>query len=155
MILKRHHHTHCAAIRNLGPHERIVVAGAIIVAASVAAALSTERVVVEGESMMPLLAPGDRLLVVRSRRPKPGQVVVLPDPRDSSHLLVKRVAAASRGWVEVRGDNEGASTDSRDFGAVPAQSVRGRVLYRYGPAERSGRVSGGPITNPAPGGSTS
>jgi inner membrane protease subunit 1 len=44
--------------------------------------------------------------------------------------------------VDVRGDNEAASTDSRHFGPVPRRAVRGRVLYRYGPPARAGRWPG-------------
>ena len=98
-----------------------------------------ERVVVEGDSMRPGLLPGDRLVVVRSRRARPGDVVTVPDPRHPGRILVKRVAAGSRpGAVVVAGDNEVASTDSRAFG--PVARTRGRVVYRYWPAARAGRV---------------
>src|SRR5579863_4076563 len=51
------------------------------------------RVVVEGTSMLPTLAPGDRLVLVRCARPAPGDLVAVPDPRDPARVLVKRVAA--------------------------------------------------------------
>ncbi|MST31670.1 nickel-type superoxide dismutase maturation protease [Acidimicrobiaceae bacterium USS-CC1] len=90
--------------------------------------------------MTPTLEPGDRLLVVRARRPAPGDLVALPDPRDTGRLLVKRVAVVDGQRVTVLGDNAAASTDSRHFGPVPAGSVLGRVRYRYAPAERVGRI---------------
>lgn len=99
------------------------------------------RVVVEGRSMAPTLLPGDRLLVVRARRLCPGDLVAVPDPRRQQRLLVKRVAATSGGFVELRGDNRDASTDSRVFGDVPERLVRGRVVRRYAPPHRRGRVS--------------
>jgi len=86
--------------------------------------------------MRPTLEEGDRLLVLRGRRARPGDLVVVPDPRARGRLVVKRVVAASGGGLTVRGDNPAASTDSRDFGPVPAASVQGRVVYRYAPADR-------------------
>lgn len=89
--------------------------------------------------MRPSLVPGDRLVVLRAGRPRPGHVVALDDPRHPGRVLVKRVVAVHAGGaVTVRGDNPAASTDSRDFGT--AASVRGRALYRYHPAHRVGPV---------------
>jgi nickel-type superoxide dismutase maturation protease len=102
-----------------------------------------ERVEVTGDSMWPALRPGDRLLVVRGGRARPGDVVTLADPRRPDRVMVKRVAARSSGGVVVHGDNPAASTDSRHFGPVPR--VRGRAVYRYHPAARVGRVGGGTI----------
>lgn len=98
------------------------------------------RLVVEGRSMTPTLLPGDRLLVVPAPRPRVGDLVVVPDPRHDPRLLVKRVVAIRSGTVELRGDNPDASTDSRDFGGVPMGMVRGRVVRRYAPPHRRGRV---------------
>jgi len=99
------------------------------------------RVTVEGMSMEPTLAPGDRLLVVRSTHPRPGDLVVVRPPGDARRVLVKRVSAVLGDEVVVRGDNPEASTDSRDFGPVPRQAVVGRVVRRYAPAWRAGPVS--------------
>ncbi|MEA2704918.1 MAG: hypothetical protein QOD63_2863 [Actinomycetota bacterium] len=90
--------------------------------------------------MLPTLEPGDRLLVLRGPRARPGDLVTVPDPRDTSRTLVKRVASVAGGAVVVVGDNPGRSTDSRAFGTVPAASVRGRVVYRYHPDHRRGRA---------------
>jgi len=99
------------------------------------------RVVVEGTSMLPTLAPGDRLVLVRCARPAPGDLVAVPDPRDPARVLVKRVAAVDGDRVELRGDNPARSTDSRAFGSVPVAALRGRVVRRYAPAGRRGRVT--------------
>lgn len=56
--------------------------------------------------------------------------------------VVKRVVAVGAGGVTVAGDNPAASTDSRTYGPVPLADVRGRVVYRYAPAGRVGRLSG-------------
>ena len=88
--------------------------------------------------MCPTLAPGDRVVALRCHRPRPGDVVVLPDPRLPSRTLVKRVAAVGPAGFTVAGDAPDASTDSRSFGPVP--SVWGRVVYRYAPRDRAGRL---------------
>ncbi|HUY64132.1 MAG TPA: nickel-type superoxide dismutase maturation protease [Acidimicrobiales bacterium] len=102
--------------------------------------MGVRRVVVEGDSMLPTLAPGDRLLVRRTRRIKVGDLVAVPDPRLRSRLLVKRVEALDGRWLTVAGDNERESSDSRHFGPLPRRSVRGMVLRRYAPSSRAGPV---------------
>lgn len=109
-------------------------------AALVLPLLGLRRLVVEGDSMLPTLAPGDRLLLRRRRHLHVGDLVAVPDPRLPSRLLVKRVHACGDGFVEVRGDNPSASTDSRAFGLVPRSAVRGTLVRRYGPSHRAGPV---------------
>jgi signal peptidase I len=98
------------------------------------------RVVVEGRSMEPTLAPGDRLLVMRARGLHAGDVVAVRDPRGARRVLVKRVGAVLGDEVVLRGDNPSASTDSRTFGPVPASSVLGKVVRCYAPSWRAGPV---------------
>jgi nickel-type superoxide dismutase maturation protease len=90
--------------------------------------------------MRPALEPGDRLVVVRGRRLRPGQVVALADPRRPGRLVVKRVTEATGAGITVLGDNAAASTDSRHYGAVPLACVRGRAVWRYWPQSRRGRL---------------
>jgi nickel-type superoxide dismutase maturation protease len=86
---------------------------------------------VAGDSMLPTYRDGDWVVVSRVFRAAPGQVVVALDPRGGARQLVKRLAARrGSGWWVV-GDNPGASTDSRTFGAVPQELILGRVLFRY------------------------
>lgn len=89
--------------------------------------------------MEPTLTPGDRVLVLRLR-PRPGDVIALLDPRGATRTILKRVAAIDGDELTVLGDNAAASTDSRTFGPVPRSSVLGRVVYRYAPAARAGRL---------------
>src|SRR3954451_2426021 len=100
------------------------------------------RVVVHGDSMRPALEAGDRLLVARFLRPRPGDVVAVVDPRDGDRVMVKRVASVDRDdrRVTIVGDNPAASTDSRTFGPVDPGLVLGRVIYRYWPDKRRGRL---------------
>jgi nickel-type superoxide dismutase maturation protease len=110
----------------------VLVAGAIVVRRRV------DVVLVRGRSMSPTLLPGDRLLVTRlSRPPRPGEIVLAPDPRESGRELVKRVAGVDGSNIVLRGDNVLASTDARTFGSLPASDVRWRVALRYWP--RAGR----------------
>jgi nickel-type superoxide dismutase maturation protease len=101
------------------------------------------RLRVAGESMVPALLPGDRVLVWRGLGPfrpliRVGDLVAVIDPRDPDREMVKRVAGREGAEVYVLGDNESASTDSRHFGRLPSTAIRGRVFYRYLPEERRG-----------------
>jgi nickel-type superoxide dismutase maturation protease len=94
---------------------------------------------VRGRSMAPSLLAGDRLVVIRAG-PRPGDVVLAPDPRQPERELVKRVSAVDARSVHLAGDNPAASTDARIFGAVPAEAVEWRAVLRYWPLERFGPI---------------
>lgn len=103
------------------------------------------RLQVAGESMVPTLLPGDRVLVWRGLGPvrppiRVGDLVAMVDPRDPGRVMVKRVAGVVGTEVSVLGDNAAASTDSRHFGPVDPAAIRGRVIYRYLPEDRRGRL---------------
>lgn len=133
------------------PSLRLPLIGALLGMGALAAGAAARRwldaVEVRGGSMAPTLLPGDRLLVESStfarRRPRAGELVLAPDPRQPARELVKRVAAvdAEAGTVQLRGDTPAASTDSRAFGAVPSTAVRWRVVARYWPPSRAGRLA--------------
>jgi nickel-type superoxide dismutase maturation protease len=123
------------AVAKLGPY-----AGSAALAVVLAALARTrlQRVQVEGTSMAPSLAHGDRLVVIRALRPRVGDLVALHDPVEPTRLLVKRVVALVPGGVEVRGDNRATSRDSRTFGPVAPAGLVGRAVYRYFPPARAG-----------------
>jgi signal peptidase I len=92
--------------------------------------------VVEDLSMAPTLVPGDRLWVdpraLRGRAPRPGEVVVLPDPGVPDRWLIKRIAAVGpavvhtvRTGVVVQGptDRAAAPPDAIESTPVPPGSV--------------------------------
>jgi nickel-type superoxide dismutase maturation protease len=104
---------------------------------------------VRGRSMAPTLLPGDRLLVVRLRRPPlVGEIVLARDPRLPRRELVKRVAGVGDGVAILRGDNRRESTDARSFGPLPTTSIRWRALLRYWPVrqrKRERRLRSAPV----------
>jgi nickel-type superoxide dismutase maturation protease len=87
------------------------------------------RITVEGDSMSPTYLPGDRVTGVRRwRHVRPGDVVVLHDPRDLTRWILKRCVARVGEQLDLRGDNVEASTDSRDFGLVSQGAISYIVL---------------------------
>jgi nickel-type superoxide dismutase maturation protease len=128
------------------PRRRARTGAMLAVASGPALALGLlTRVQVAGDSMLPTLVPGDRLLVLRfvhRRGLRPGRIVTVRDPRAEAEgrVLIKRIAALEAEGATLVGDNPAASTDSRTFGPVPVTSITGTVLYRYGPAGRSGTL---------------
>jgi nickel-type superoxide dismutase maturation protease len=96
------------------------------------------RVEVAEQSMLPALRPGDWLLARRTRRIRPGQVVLAWHPSRPGFLLVKRAARRVEGGWWLQSDNPAAgAVDSGRFGPVPEEKVVGRVLVRYWPLRRS------------------
>lgn len=132
----------------------------LVVNATVGRRRAWRRVEVAGTSMLPTLEPGDRLLAAGWGRPRPGDLVVVADPRSEGGPLVKRVRWQGRDgegrpavWVE--GDNGPASTDSRSWGTIPLSRVLGRVVWRYSPPARAGRIRPARLPPAPPGGAGS
>lgn len=94
--------------------------------------LPLRRIRVRGPSMAPTLRDGDVVLARRGVA-RPGDIVVVTWDSRPGQLSVKRaVGPAGGGWLVV-GDNDLASTDSRELG--PAR-VHGVVLARLWPRPR-------------------
>jgi nickel-type superoxide dismutase maturation protease len=90
--------------------------------------------------MVPTLDEGDRLLCRSIWRARVGDLVVVSAPDEPTRALVKRVVALRGGRLEVRGDNEAVSVDSRHFGALEPKALLGVAFYRYAPAGAVGRL---------------
>jgi hypothetical protein len=124
--------------------------------------------------MLSAIQPGDWLLVdpLVSRWPRTGSVVIFREP-DSSELAVKRIAAGpgaqvrfANGYLTLAPDEAwltadaspgqtgragfGPPVDSNRFGPVPLSLLVGRVLFRYGPPGRIGRISSRDVDGPEP-----
>ena len=132
-----------------GSARRVLFLSAAVVLA-VAARRSLLRV--HGLSMRPTLREGDLVVTlplppvseadvgsgigarlawqVRRGLVRPGGLVVLSEPGEREHLIIKRVTAAFDHGVDVAGDDPGWSIDSRTFGTVPHRDVRRIVLGR-------------------------
>jgi nickel-type superoxide dismutase maturation protease len=101
--------------------------------------------------MLPGLCPGDWLVARRTRRIRPGQVVLAWHPARQGFLLVKRAARQVDGGWWLESDNPAAgAVDSRGFGPVPERLIVGRVLARYWPRPRILVPDGSPRMPPGP-----
>lgn len=91
--------------------------------------------VVSGLSMIPTLAPGERLLVRNDGPIVLGDIVVF---ERESQFDVKRVLHIEAEGIFVQGDNDLVSTDSRTYGLIPFDDVVGTVTFRLWP--KPGRI---------------
>ena len=86
---------------------------------------------VEGPSMLPVLADGDRVVVDPSAKPAKGDIVVAYHPFKKSVSIVKRIVdILPDGRYVLLGENLTESTDSRSFGTIAAADIFGKVVSR-------------------------
>lgn len=101
---------------------------------------------VKGESMRPFCKQGDFVLAESMSylffRPKVGHLVVARHPQKPGMLLLKRIVREKEGRYWVEGDNAEKSTDSRHFGWVGKENIRGKVVRRSRVAEQPSTYSG-------------
>lgn len=87
---------------------------------------------VEGDSMIPLLQSGDRVLIDPKASVKPGDVVLARHPYKSSVRVLKRLnSIESDGRIFLLGDNPDDSIDSRTFGSISRTDVLGKAVARF------------------------
>jgi len=96
-----------------------------------------EIVQVQGNSMLPAFAAGERVLIkYRTSDLQPihvGEVVMI---EREGELMLKRISRyeigghTGVGMVSVEGDNKSESIDSRHWGAVPSRFVKAKVIRK-------------------------
>jgi nickel-type superoxide dismutase maturation protease len=88
---------------------------------------------VQGKSMLPKYQAGDLVLIIKRKNPKRHQVVIAQRPDKLDLLVIKRVISVTNNGYWLQGDNAKFSDDSRIFGEVPKELIKGIVLFRYWP----------------------
>lgn len=78
-----------------------------------------------GMSMWPAFRPGTLVIAWRYREPRAGDVVIATK---KGREIIKRIARQGDMGYFLVGDNAEASTDSRVFGWVAPQSIKGVVI---------------------------
>src|SRR5215218_4524898 len=92
---------------------------------------SRHKYVCEGRSMNPTLKDGEVVLVDREAEVNVGDIVVAKHPIEQDGEVVKRVSRINeRGHYFLIGDNPDDSTDSRHYGAVTREYIKGKVVAR-------------------------
>jgi len=94
--------------------------------------------VVAGLSMVPTLAPGERLLVRYDGPIVLGDIVVF---KHADQIDVKRIEHIETAGLFVLGDNDLVSNDSRSYGLIAHQDVLGTIVMRIWP--KPGRIISG------------
>ena len=92
---------------------------------------SRHKYICEGTSMNPTLNDGEVVLVDRNAEIEVGDIVVAKQPVEQNSEVVKRVQRINeRGHYFLIGDNPDDSTDSRHYGAVTREYIKGKVVAR-------------------------
>lgn len=88
--------------------------------------------------MLPVLPPGTLVWGLGwYKRLKPGDVVIF---HHNGKEKIKRIDKLDDAWIYVVGDHEVASTDSRQFGWLPREAIKAKVIWPSAPRYRAERV---------------
>lgn len=88
---------------------------------------------IHGDSMVPKFRSGDLVLIKSANQAKRNQVVIAQRPDREELLIIKRVITITNQGYWLQGDNAEFSDDSRLFGEVSKDLIKGVVLFRYWP----------------------
>jgi nickel-type superoxide dismutase maturation protease len=92
---------------------------------------SRHKYICEGSSMSPTLKDGEVVLVDKAADIEVGDIVVARHPVEQNSEVIKRVQQINeRGHYFLIGDNPDDSTDSRHYGAVTREYIKGKVVAR-------------------------
>jgi len=111
------------------------------------------RALVISNSMYSTIPTGSRVFGLRATNYQYGDIVVFssPIPHEFSERFIKRIVAVGgeqiqiceeysltipHGYVFVMGDNRHNSRDSREWGAIPVNSIVGRIYWVLPPLTR-------------------
>jgi phage repressor protein C with HTH and peptisase S24 domain len=98
-------------------------------------------VLVKGPSMVPTLRDGDAVVVRRGNTVSGGDVVLARFRSEPALLVVKRAVRPVDGGWWIESDNAFVTDDSRSYGVA---DVEAKVLWRYLPVRRAGRLARSP-----------
>jgi nickel-type superoxide dismutase maturation protease len=85
---------------------------------------------IEGDSMLPTLKNGHRVLVEIPAALQIGDIVVARHPFRKTPIIKRITEFSTGGKFFLSGDNPEESTDSRSFGAIPERDILGKVICR-------------------------
>ena len=92
---------------------------------------SRYKYICEGKSMNPTIKDGETVLVDREAKIEVGDIVVAKHPTEQTSEVVKRIERINEhGHYFLVGDNLEDSNDSRHFGAVTREYIKGKVVAR-------------------------
>jgi phage repressor protein C with HTH and peptisase S24 domain len=88
--------------------------------------------VVNGHSMIPAFAPGERVLVKYGADYSESDVVLVDftEASGQKRIDLKRIVKIEGYEVFVEGDNSEVSIDSRQYGPVRPDQIIAKVIYR-------------------------
>lgn len=85
---------------------------------------------VEGDSMLPTLESGERVLVDPRASIHEGDIILANHPFKSLQIIKRLLSIESDGRRFLTGDNPDESSDSRVFGVINRKHLVGKVVSR-------------------------